>query len=84
LVRADRAGQDFELQSDSVESLVVLLHDQTADLDRPITVRLNGERCFEGTVARTISGLAQSLAERGDPHAMFPARITVQKPGAGK
>ncbi len=78
-VRARAHQQMISLESDEVTALTVLLDDELVDLDQPVTVFLNGEGAFQGTVTRTIAALAASLAERGDGSAMFSARVSVSQ-----
>jgi hypothetical protein len=76
LIRADRTGQTFDIQSDDVDSVTVLLDDALADLDQPVTIKLNGRERFSGRADRTIGGLVQSLSERPDRRCLYPARVT--------
>jgi (2Fe-2S) ferredoxin len=47
------------------------------DLEKPVRV-VHGDRVlFEGVAPRTIASIAESLAARGDPSAVFAAKIMV-------
>ncbi|MCP4571527.1 MAG: polyhydroxyalkanoate depolymerase [bacterium] len=60
--------------------LEILLDDAMCDLDREVTVRWRDEVLFRGLVPRTEGALAKTLAERGDPRAMFCAEVAVTVP----
>jgi hypothetical protein len=77
LIRADRSGQTIDIESTDVDSVTVLLDDELADLDQPVTIKLNGSERFSGRPERTIGGLVQSLSERADRRALYPARVTI-------
>jgi hypothetical protein len=77
LIRADRSGQAIDIQSKEVESITVLLDDELADLDQPVTIKLNGQERFSGRADRTMGGLVQSLSERADRRCLYPARVTI-------
>jgi hypothetical protein len=47
------------------------------DLDQPIVVKRGDEVVFEGTVPRTISAIATTIAERHDPTGVFTGEIVV-------
>lgn len=74
-ISAKRAGEGIASSADL--KLRVYLNDELLDLDRPVTVILNGRTVFAGQVARRVSVMMRSLAERGDPYYMFPAEIKV-------
>jgi hypothetical protein len=55
----------------------VRLADGLIDLDQPLEITAGERVLFEGTAPRTIALLARTLAERGDPTAVFAAEIEV-------
>jgi predicted esterase len=67
VVRATVEGQRIEIQAEGLEHLTLGLHDELVDLDRPVVVILNGKKAFEGTLARSVRALWESLRERPDP-----------------
>lgn len=81
-VRAELVQQTIALSPTGVTKLSIRLHDTMLDLDQEVTVKLAEEIVYQGTVPRTIGVLAETLAERGDPAAIFSAEITI--PVAGK
>ncbi|MDX1964721.1 MAG: hypothetical protein SFX18_16345 [Pirellulales bacterium] len=81
LVIATRDGQTINLEeTKNVKSLLVHVDDQMQDLDQEIRVIHGKQELFRGVVPRTITALAASLAERGDPDLMFAGMIAVEIP----
>ena len=76
-IRAERRGQTIEITTKDVPQLLVRLNDAMLNLDEPVTVRAGEKQLFAGRVPRTISTLARTLAERGDPELIFSAEILV-------
>jgi hypothetical protein len=60
-----------------IEQLVLRVNDQMINLDRPLTVRVQGKEVFNGSVNRTIGIIAKTLMERSDPTSIFSAEVTV-------
>jgi hypothetical protein len=58
-------------------SLLVRLHDRLADLDRPLTVTVNGRQLPPQQPQRTLATLLRTLVERGDPQLAFAAELVV-------
>jgi hypothetical protein len=83
LAVVSRAGQTFTVEKvdGGLRTLTVQLDDRLADLDRPVTINMNGKPLFAGTVKRTVRNLAACLADRGDPDLMFSASTTVSVGG---
>lgn len=77
VVVASRAGNTFQIEDSSVTQLSILLNDEFADLDQPITVEVAGKKQFERTPIRTIKTLVRSLLNRDDPEMMFSAEVEV-------
>ncbi len=59
-------------------SLTVHLDDQLLDLDKPVTVSVNGKPAFNGRVERKASHMAEDIARHGDPGRIFPARLELK------
>jgi hypothetical protein len=76
-VIAVRSGQKIDLKSEQVERLRVRLNDDMLDLDQPVTFTRAGEVLVTKPVERTIATLARTLAERGDPLAIYSGEIEV-------
>ena len=77
LVTASIQGQSINLTSTGVTSLTLRFDDAMLDLDQPITITSGDKRLFQGKVVRRPEVLRETLAERGDPQAMFCAEVTV-------
>lgn len=75
-VIATRAGQTITIElAKNVGPLRVLLDDAMADLDQDVIVVREEREVHRGPVRRTIALLARTLAERGDPRAMYCAEV---------
>ncbi|MFM7134584.1 MAG: dienelactone hydrolase family protein, partial [Planctomycetota bacterium] len=83
-VVASIEGQTVRIaEATGVERLGILLDDDMVDLDARVRVVMGETTLFEGVVPRTIGTLAATLAERGDPSAIFSAAIEVAIPQPG-
>ena len=58
-------------------SLLVRLNDRLADLDRPLSVTVNGRQLPPQQPQRTLATLLRTLVERGDPQLAFAAELVV-------
>lgn len=56
-------------------TLTLHLDDRLLDLDKPVTVILNGRRVFSGRVERLAANLAADIVRTGDPGRVFPGRV---------
>ncbi len=74
-VVAERHGQTITVSAPPDAPITVRLNDAMLDLDQPVTVSLNGKEVAHDRIARTISNLATTLQERGDPDLVFSAEI---------
>lgn len=63
--------------------LIVWLDDDLLDLDRDVTITLNGERAFAGRVRRSSAVVADTTVRFGDPLRVFAARIELPLPQPG-
>ena len=59
----------------NVEQLLVRLDDRMVDLDAEVIVERDGKVMAKATPVRTAGALLRTLAERGDPQAMFDAEF---------
>lgn len=80
LVRADVNGQQIAIEATDVPQLRVRLTDDLVDLDQPVEVTVNGKSQFSGSVPRTVSVIAKTLAEYGDPSSVLSGEIVVPVP----
>jgi predicted esterase len=78
-VVARRDGQVITIEEAAgVEQLRLLLDDSMLDLDKSVKVVFDGRTLFEGKVPRTAATIWRTLADRGDPKAVFAAELPVQ------
>ena len=79
-VVVERDGQIFTvLEPGAAKTLTIRLDDTMMDLDLPVLVKdVEGGVLFEGHVSRTREVLERTLAERGDPHGVYSAEVTVK------
>ncbi|MEY4387694.1 MAG: hypothetical protein RLY20_2977 [Verrucomicrobiota bacterium] len=78
LIKAECAGQSISLESTNVTTVEVRLNDALVNLDQPVVIRV-GDRVLSSNVPpRTISWLAETLAEKGDTNLAFSAAVKVR------
>jgi hypothetical protein len=81
LVVADRDGQTIRLSKvENIPNLTVRLDDRMLDLDKTVTVAMDGKELYRGTPARTVGTMVKTLAGRGDPKLVFDAEVEVKIP----
>jgi predicted esterase len=64
--------QRIDIEARWVRTIDVFFHDELVDMDRPVTVWINGERVYEGEVERSVSFALEEARERpgyGRPYA---------------
>lgn len=61
----------------SSSRISVHLDDDMLDLDKEVTVMLNGKQAFKGKVKRSQGTILKNLVKRGDINYAFPAEVTV-------
>lgn len=57
--------------------VTVYLNEKLVNLDKPVTLTVNGKKVFSGKVKLTLDNLVESCAEFFDPQRLYPAKITV-------
>lgn len=77
-VIATFAGQKISIEQSDADELLVLLRDDMLDLEQPVEVEFDGKVVFQDRCERTTGDLVRSLVARGDPSAMFSARLRVK------
>lgn len=65
------------VRSKRAKELDVLLHGRLVDFDRPITIKMNGRRAFEGVVEPRVETLLEVAAEDWDFDRLFPVRVRI-------
>jgi predicted esterase len=72
---AERTGQRITIEHADLESLQLLLNDALVDLDQPIDVESAGVLVWQGKAERTLRTIIETLVDRGDPTAVYTARL---------
>lgn len=70
-------GQSITLTGDVPAGTSLRLSDHLLNLDRPVTVTVNGRIAYKGKVPRTAAAIQASLAERADPASAATAMLTL-------
>ena len=76
-VVAIRDGQTILIEESNADSLSIRLDDSMCDLDQPITIKRGNEIICKKIIPRTITTIAKTLQERGDPTATFSAEVSL-------
>lgn len=61
----------------STGSITIYLNDQLVDLNKPVTLTVNGRKVFNGKVKCKLENIVNSCATFFDPARLYPASITV-------
>lgn len=75
---AEVVGERIQLSGDVPNGAVLWLSDELLDLDKDISVELEGRQVFKGRVPRAEETIRESLAERSDPYFAATAKLVVQ------
>ena len=78
LIRAKRSGNAIDITSEEAKKLRVWLDDAMVDLDKPVTITVNGKKQFEGKVARKVETLIDEARRRRDRSMTFSACVDVR------
>lgn len=62
-----------------IEELELWLHDRLVDLDKPVTVVLDGKTVFEGRVERSIGAMLEAVRETGDRGRIYQAKVALKR-----
>ncbi len=75
---ADRARNRITVKCSGVKELRVWLADELVDLDRPVTIVVNGAKEFEGRVERSLQVALEDCKRRGDRGLPYVASVKVR------
>jgi pimeloyl-ACP methyl ester carboxylesterase len=78
LVRAKRKGNAIDVTCEEVKELRLWLDDALVDLDKPVTISVNGRKLHEGVVKRSVDTLIEEARRRRDPSMTFSAYVDVK------
>ena len=77
-VRLSVEGNTINITRCDYDRLTLYLCDELVNLDKAVTVKLNGRRVFRGKVPRREDVMRQTMSERGDPRYCFPAMVEIK------
>ena len=80
-VRLSVEGNVINISRCDYDHLTLYLCDELVNLDKAVTVKLNGRRVFKGKVPRREDVMRQTMGERGDPRYCFPAMVEIKCEG---
>ena len=78
-ITAQRAGQRFDIEETGVDTVVILLNDNIADLDKPLTLSWKGNSLGQTAVDRTTANINESIQAKSDPDYIYSAKVAVHK-----
>ena len=78
LVRARRNGNAIDLTTEEVRELRVFLDDAMVDLDKPVTITVNGRKMHDGIVKRSVDTLIDEARRRHDTSMTFAAYVDLK------
>lgn len=77
-------GNTVSIEETDLSDVTILLHDDLADMERPILIQQGQTILFSGPVDRSIGAIAESLLNRNDPRSVVygkvPVKLTVTVP----
>jgi predicted esterase len=77
-ITAETESDDKQSRVPATEgTLLVRLNDNLVDLDKPVTLTVNGKALPATKPPRRLATMARTLVERHDPNHLFPAEISV-------
>ena len=74
---AKEQGEEPSRKPLTASQIVVHLNDAMLDLEKEITIELNGNQAFKGMLQRSQGTILRNLVERGDINYAFPAEVKV-------
>lgn len=78
LVKAKRKGNAIEITTEEVLQLRVWLDDAMVDLDKPVTITVNGRKLHDGIVRRSVDVLIDEARRRHDTSMTFSCYVDVK------
>ncbi len=70
----------IEVRSEHVRQFTLFLNKDLTDLDKPVTVIVNGQASYEGLVTPTVDLLLRQARLRQDSRQLFPAQLSLPVP----
>jgi len=78
LVRAKRKGNAIDVTTEEVRELRVYLDDAMVDLDKSVTITVNGRKLHDATVKRSLDVLIDEAHKRRDSSMLFSAFVDLK------
>lgn len=78
VVKAKRKGNALEITTEEVLQLRVWLDDAMVDLDKPVTITVNGRKLHDGMVKRSVDTLIDETRRRHDTSMTFSAYVDLK------
>jgi len=78
LVKAKRKGNAIEITTEEVKELRVYLDDAMVDLDKPVTITVNGRKLHDGVVKRSMDVLIEEAHKRRDAGMTFSTAVDLR------
>jgi poly(3-hydroxybutyrate) depolymerase len=78
-ITATTKGGAITLEGDVPDEVTLLLSDELVDLDKPVTVTINGKKAFHGKVPRSAETIKAALGKRPDAAACPSASLRLGK-----
>jgi hypothetical protein len=78
LVKAKRKGNAIEISTEEVKELRVYLDDAMVDLDKPVTITVNGKKLHDGVVKRSMDVLIEEAHKRHDSSMLYTAFVDLK------
>jgi hypothetical protein len=76
-VAATCQDDTITLQTENIRQIHVLLDQRLVDMNRPVTLCINGQRAVTAKLAPDLQTLCETLHDRGDPEFMFSTRMVL-------
>ncbi len=73
----------IEVRALRVRKYTLFFNDDLVDFSKPIVVKTNGVKSFEGVITPNIETLLQEARQRSSSHVLFPAKISLDVPSSG-
>ncbi|HLX92049.1 MAG TPA: alpha/beta hydrolase-fold protein, partial [Puia sp.] len=77
-IRGHYANNSFDITTSRVTSFEIYLDPSQVDMDRPVTVSVNGKRLFNGIVPRSKAFLLKKFEESPDRRSIWIAAIKIK------
>jgi len=76
-VRVVVSGNDINVLEDQAQTLYIYLNDNLVNLDKKVTVTINGKKVFNNKVPRNADVIKQSIAARLDKSLIFSGKLVI-------